>query len=60
MKTKSQIKKEIAKLKLDLRLIEINHGYDSPERAEAAKVYIELQMELGKIELRELGIEPVA
>ena len=57
--TKAQLRKEITKAKFAIRYAEIQHGYNSPQRAEAIKRHTALQLALGAIELRELGIEPV-
>jgi hypothetical protein len=57
--TKAQLRKEITKVKFAIRYAEIQHGYNSPQRAEVIKRHTALQMALGAIELRELGIEPV-
>jgi len=49
----------LTKAKFNIRYAEIQHGYNSPQRAEVIKRHTVLQMALGAIELRELGIEPV-
>lgn len=59
MKTKSQLRKEIAAVKFSVRYAEIHHGFDSAERRAAIQKFWDLEKELGAIELRELGIEPV-
>jgi hypothetical protein len=59
MKTKSQLRKEIAQAKFAYDYAEIHFGFESAERKEAIQKFWDLQKELGAIELRAIGIEPV-
>lgn len=55
MKTKHELRKEIARAMFDTRYAEINFGYDSQERIEAIKRHAKAQIELGALELGALA-----